>query len=218
MRMGCAVTALVIATAACGSSAAAPTGSSTSAVGAGAGPCGPSSAKTLVADTSARIFSQAGNVYGCARGHGHNYLLGQASGTLVRPIRQNRVGNFTLAGVDAGYSETLMGVDTLSAEVVVRRLDDGRTIHTASATTKPLGPEFFQSVLAIVVKADGAVAWVATGGSIIRHGKETELDRIDKRGETTLDGGAGIDARSLRLNGSRLSWRHGVATRSATLV
>jgi hypothetical protein len=122
-----------------------------------------------------------------------------------------------LAGVDVAYGVTRSEVDTISAQVVVRRLDDGRTVHDTNATTRALGPEFFESVGAVVVKADGAVAWIATGGSIIRQGRETELDRIDSRGEATLDTGSGIETSSLRLRGSRLSWRHSGASRSATL-
>jgi hypothetical protein len=128
------------------------------------------------------------------------------------------VGVVALGGVDAAYSTTQMAVDSLSAEVVVRRLDDGRTVHRTSATTAPLGPEFFQSVDSIVVRSDGAVAWISTGGSIIRHARKTEVDRIDRRGEATLDRGSAIDTRSLRLRGSQLSWRHGSARRSATLL
>jgi hypothetical protein len=148
-------------------------------------------------------------------GHQSAYLLGHSS--LTRP-GQGRVGVVALAGVDAAYSLTRMGVDTASAQVVVRRLDTGRTLHAVSATTKPLGPEFFQSVGAIVVKPDGAVAWIATGGSIIRRGKETEVDRLDRRGQAAVDTGARIDVQSLRLRGSQLSWRDGGAMRSATLL
>jgi hypothetical protein len=102
--------------------------------------------------------------------------------------------------------------------VIVRRLDNGRTLQALSATTEPLGPEFFQSVEAIVVKPDGAVAWVAEGGSIIRHSNTEEVDRVDRRGEATLESSAKLDLRTLRLRGSRLSWRQGNFVRTATLL
>ncbi|HLY47973.1 MAG TPA: hypothetical protein VKR21_02155 [Solirubrobacteraceae bacterium] len=214
MRMGCALGAVVIATAACGSSTAAPTGSTADAMTAAS--CGAHFARTLVANSRARVFVQGGSVYGCALGHRRVYLLGRSA--LGVAAGQGRVGAVALGGVDAGYSTTQMGVDTGSTEVVVRRLDDGRTLHTASATTRSLGPESFQTVDALVVKSDGAVAWIASGSSIIRHNNEVEVDRIDRRGETTLDRGSGIGARSLRLRQSQLSWRHGNVTRSSRLL
>jgi len=211
--MGCALGVVLVTTAACGSWAAAPTGSASAAASA---PCGPRDGKTLAADARARIFSRDGSVYGCARAGGRAYLLGRSS--VTRPGQWRNVGVVALGGVDAAYSTTQIGVDTLSAEVVVRRLDNGRMLHTTSATTAPLGPEFFQTVDAIVVKSDGAVAWIATGGSIIRHARKVEVDRIDRRGQATLDRGTAIATRSLRLRGSQLSWRHGSASRSAMLL
>jgi hypothetical protein len=40
---------------------------------------------------------------------------------------------------------------------------------------------------------------------------------VTRKGSVLLDRGVQIDAGSLRLRGSRLSWRHGQRTRSATL-
>lgn len=128
------------------------------------------------------------------------------------------MGPVALAGIDAAYGLTRGGVDTVSAGVIVRRLDNGRTLHVFSATTGPLGPEFIQSVEAVVVKPDGAVAWIGDGGSIVRHANTEEVDRFDRRGEARLDRSVGFDLRSLRLRGSQLSWRHGNATRTATLL
>jgi hypothetical protein len=215
MRMGCAAAALVIATAACGKSAASPTGPSTRAVRPAVAACGPRAARTLAANRRARIYAAGGGVFGCATGTGHAYLLGQ--GAPGRP-GQDRVGRYALAGVDAGYAVGRMGVDTLSVQVVVRRLDTGQVLHEASATTQPPGPEFFQSVEALLVKADGAVAWIADSGSIVRHTHDREVVRLDRRGEARLDSGLGIYPPSLRLSGSRLTWRNRGALRSATLL
>jgi len=157
----------------------------------------------------------ANNVYGCANGSGHSYLLGQ--GPKIGPGLA-RVGRVALAGVDAGYAVGRMGVDTFATQVVVRRLDNGQTLHDVSATTGLLGPEFFQTVQALVVKADGAVAWIADGGSIVRYTHRVEVVRLDRRGEATLDTGPGIYPPSLRLSGSRLSWRDHGAVRSASLL
>jgi hypothetical protein len=149
-------------------------------------------------------------VYGCA---GRSYLLG-----TYRPrLGQARITRVALAGTVTAYAVTRSGVDTSMAQVIIRRLDNGRTLHSLGAVAQPIGPESFQRVGSLVVKADGAAAWIASASSIVRHGMEVEVDRVDRRGERTLDGGPDIKPASLRLHASRLSWRHASAARMATL-
>jgi hypothetical protein len=213
MRMGCAVGAIVITTAACGSSAAAPATTAGPAHPAAA-QCGPRSAKTLAVNHQARVYSTQGGVYGCATGGSRSYLL---AGNSLRP-GQPRIGKLALAGTAVAYGETMTGVDTASAQVTVRRLDDGRTLRSLAAMHQAVGPESFQSVDSVVVKSNGAVAWIATARSIIRHSTEVEVDRADRTGRSTLDIGSAIASTSLRLSGSSLSWRHAGAIRTARLA
>ncbi|HUE25796.1 MAG TPA: hypothetical protein VMP89_03410, partial [Solirubrobacteraceae bacterium] len=127
-------------------------------------------------------------------------------------------GPVALAGQDVAYGLTTFGVDTVTATVVVRNLADGKEIRNEPATTRPLGPEFFQSVASIVVRPDGAVAWIGEGGSVISgRTRDVEVDRADAHGLAKLDSGSGIEDRSLRLRGSTLTWRHDGRTRSASL-
>ena len=128
------------------------------------------------------------------------------------------VGTVAIAGEFAAYALSENAVDTSYAEVVVRRLTDGQQLRRATATTKPLGPESYQSVDSLAVKADSAVAWIGVGGSIVRRGTDIEVRKADKRGQATLDSGPAIDSGSLRLDGSRLTWRNGRQVRSAMLV
>jgi hypothetical protein len=205
MRTGRALLAIVIATTACGSSSAA---SNLAA-------CGPAGARTLAGDRVARIYAEGEGVYGCARAGAQSFRLG----TSGPSVSQGRVGPVALAGADAAYGLTHSGVDTLTAQVVVRRLDTGRVLRRLAGTTGTQPPEAFQSVKSVVVKADGAVAWIAAGGSIIRpHSNTEEVDRSDRRGEATLERSTKLDLKSLRVEGSRLSWREGNAVRSATLL
>jgi hypothetical protein len=215
MRLRCGLWGLAIALAACGSSSASPqTAPSPTASSSGSARCGPSGAHTLAASHLARVYVLGGGVYGCSLGGDRSFRLGNDA----RSIREERVGPLALAGRDAAYGLTRYGVDTLSATVIVERLSDGKQLHNSSATSRPLGPEFFQSVKSILVKSDGAVAWVANAGSIISgRPAEVEVNRADMRGALLLDSGAGIDPRSLRLHNSTVTWRHGSATRSATL-
>jgi hypothetical protein len=215
MRIRRGLWVFVVSVAACGSSSAAPQ-SPASAQGSGAARarCGPAEARTLAASGLARVYSLRGAVYGCSVKGRKSYRLGNAS----RSIREGRVGSVAVAGQDAAYGLTQYGVDTVSASVIVRRLSDGTRLRDLAATSRPLGPESFESVDSIVVKRTGAVAWIAEGGSVISgHASDVEVDRADERGHSLLDSGAGIDGRSLRLRDSTISWRHAAATRTATL-
>jgi len=202
-----------IALVACGASTAAVTHSSAAASRSAKPPCGPARAKTLAADSYARVYESGSAVYGCASG-GRSYRLGAGA----RTIREARVGPVALAGRDAAYGLTSFGVDTISATVVVRRLSDGKQLRSDAATSHPVGPEFTESVDRVVVKSDGAVAWTSTAGSIVRQGvKELEVNRDDRGGHSLLDSGSSVEVTSLRLRGSRLSWRDAGRTRTAAL-
>ena len=213
----CGLLALVLLIVACGSSTAADSTSSTT----GSTPtsvsslaCGPSAAKTLASSTAARVYESGGSIYGCARGGSRRYKLGNATTC----IRSERAGPIALAGAIVAYGLEACGIDTGTSEVVVQRLSDGRKLRTLAATTGRLGPESYQVVGSVVVRRDAAVAWIAQARSIPRHSGDVEVHRADRRGRAKLDSGTSIEAGSLRLHGSTLSWRHGAASRSATLL
>jgi hypothetical protein len=202
MRIGAAAGAVVIAAGACGS-----------AVATTRSQCGPSGAKTLAVDRVARVYATGGNVYGCADAGGHTYLLAANNSRPGQP----HIGQVALAGIDVAYGKTTSGVDTATATVTVRRLDSGRTLRSLAAMSQPVGPESFQSVDSIVVKKDGAVAWIASAHSIVRNSSQIEVDRVDGRGRSTLDTNSGIDSISLRLHGSALSWTDSGQPQAGTL-
>jgi hypothetical protein len=161
----------------------------------------------------ARVYALGGLVYGCSAQGGRRVRLGQTRTCLGTP----RVGPVAVAGKFAAYGLQSCGVDTGQGSVLVRRLSDGAMLHDDAATVGRLGPESYSSVAAIVVKGDGAVAWVGMGASIIHHSRLLEVHKLDGGGSRLLDSGAGIDPRSLRLHGSALTWRDAKQTRSATL-
>ena len=210
--MRCGLLALVVTLAACSSSPAADSTSTTA--GSSASACGPSNARTLASDALARVYKSGGLIYGCARGASLRYRLGNAQTC----IRTGRAGPVALIGVLVGYGLETCGVDTGSSEVVVQRLSDGRKLRTLAAFTGQVGPESHEQVRSIALRSDGAVAWIAQASSIIRDSQATEVHRADRRGKATLDSGTAIDPTSLRLHGSTLTWRHGSATRSATVL
>ena len=160
----------------------------------------------------ARVYSVGQAVYGCAAKGTRPFRLGDTA----RSLREGRAGPIAVGGTLAAYGFTRFGVDTVSTEVVVRRLTDGAVLATRPATNV-VGVESFQSVGSIVVKADGTVAWIGSDTSIIAHRARDEVHVVSGGFDSVLDSGAGIDVTSLRLDGSSLSWRDGARMRRATL-
>jgi hypothetical protein len=175
--------------------------------------CGPSSARTLAAGASARVYASHGKVYGCSI-HGHaSYVLGSTNVCTVSA----RVGAVAVTAELAAYGLERCGVDTGSSLLIVRRLTDGHQIRSASATKASL-PEAFQIVSAVALRSNGAVAWIGTIHSVVGGRTSVEVHMITSSGTRSMvDSGSSIEPTSLRLHGSRLTWRHGKATRSATL-
>jgi hypothetical protein len=174
--------------------------------------CGPVAGHTIAADAVARVYTVGDTVYGCASGGAKSYKLGQRASC----IGASRVSPVKVAGRMAAYGLERCGVDTGFTEVVVRRLTSGAQLHSLAATSPP-GAESFQSVDSLVLKPDGAVAWIGSGSSIVGHGRLVEVRKADRSGEALLDSGSAIDPRSLRLRRSTLTWKHASSTRSATL-
>jgi hypothetical protein len=207
MLARCGIACGLIALAACGSSLGKTSGGSASAS------CGPAGAKTLAIDRQARVYESGGNVYGCSTASRRSYRLGASA----RSIREGRAGPVALAGTDVGYGYTVYGVDTVSAQVLVRDLATGKQLRSEPATTGPARVESVESVDSVVVKPDGAVAWIGQSGSVVSGPTNTEVDRADARGLAKLDTGSGIDPHSLRLHGATVTWRHNGSSRSASL-
>ena len=178
-------------------------------------PCGPPGAQNLAVNRVARVYVQGGSVDGCSRVSSKTYTLGSST---VGP-GQTRVVAVALAGPVAAYGLSTFGVDTVSATIVVRRLNDGKQLFQRPAFVGTLPPEFIVSVESVVVKRDGSVAWIVEGGSIISAEKTAEVVALSHGHERLLDSTAAgiIDPKSLRLHGSKLTWTRGGAQHSATL-
>jgi hypothetical protein len=168
----------------------------------------------LAADRQVRVFSLGHVVYGCFEKTGKRYEFGQTATCIGTP----HAGPVTVAAELAAYGSERCGIDTGFAQVIVRRMSDGRQLRADSATTNPLGPESYSSVDSLVLRGDAAVAWIGVGTSLVGHTADIEVHRAGKHGQELLDSGAAIDRHSLRLHGSKLTWKHGSATRSAQLA
>jgi hypothetical protein len=173
--------------------------------------CGPPAARTLAGNAVARVYASGGKAYGCARGT-RSYELGMTGYSIGAP----HIEAVRVAGRIAAYGLRTSGVDTGYATMNVIRLTTGKLLAQRPATTRA-GVEGFQSIDSLVIKSDGAVAWIATARSIGMPTFIRQLQRLDERGFRLLDFGPNVAAASLALHGSTLSWKHGTAVRTATL-
>ena len=164
--------------------------------------CDPSDARTLAVDAEARVYSLGKKVYGCANGATRRYLLG-STGFCVNAHAVGAV--VRLAAGYAGYSVSTCGVDNGTTIVYVRRLTDG-TITQQHIATTVVGVESHQTVNSLVVRSDGAVAWIATADSIGAPKLVRQVERMDSHGFALLDSGGGVAPNSLDLHGTLISW------------
>lgn len=149
-------------------------------------------------------------MYGCANGDRGRFRLGKRSRCSVDPV--------TVAGVLVAYGLEKCGTDNCASKVLVRRLSDGKVLDALPAFKGPAGTGVSPtSVNSLVLKPDGAVAWIASGCSIDSPPPDLQVYRAIDRRASLLDMGKTIGARSLRLHGATVSWRHSARTRSARL-
>lgn len=175
--------------------------------------CGPASATTLAANGRVRVYVLHQVVYGCSAARKRSFRLGHGT----RSLAESSVGPVAVAGDLTAYGLRNFGVDTVISSVVVRRLTDGAQLKELAAT-HARGAESFQSIGSVVVRPDGAVAWIGTQHSIAGgRGTVLEVHASSTAGDRVLESGSAIDATSLRLRGTTLTWVDGGVTRHATL-
>jgi hypothetical protein len=158
-------------------------------------------------------------VLGCVRGGRRAYALGsvlegseEGGGGVAKEV---------LAGSVVAYEKSSFGearppyVSGYSRDVVfVRDLRTGRILHKVptGAAVSP-GEVGSGSAVVIVVKSNGAVAWINPIEAPVSY----EVHAVDRSGTRVLASGTGIDPHSLRLKGGTLSWVQNGKTEFATL-
>ena len=203
--------ALAAGTAAAG--AAPPSGAAGRCVGGGAHVLARDRAVTVY-ETRARSASDPRAVWACLSGHsGHM--------TLLAPTRLNlhvSLQRVELAGHVAAYLLTEFGVDSGTTDLVVVDVAARRVLHAIQAGSYVdagiLGRE---AVERFVVTPHGSVAWSATRQD---RGVPTVASvwAAPREGAAiALDSGEAIDAGSLSLAGTTLSWTDGGAQRTAAM-
>jgi hypothetical protein len=186
--------------------------------------------RPLLADSQAQIYEAPTNpslpevrsFIGCSYAHGKSYVLGEPpSSTADTGFHGTR--RYTLAGPIVAFEKFLSGNPQVAPVkqhgIIVRDLRNGRVLQrlpTGTPTT-PAEPGDYGigAATAIVLKSDGAVAWiVATANG---KGGEFQVHAVDKSGSRVLAAGADVSQTSLALAGSTLYWTQGGKPYSAAL-
>jgi hypothetical protein len=185
-------------------------------------------AHAIAADSQAQLFLreassnlsepfEAEYVYGCAYGHRHVYRLGfpyEESATGSGGIRRE-VLTGTVVAYESSSSEGANGEGRSTSIVVVRDLRSGRVLHEVPTVTQT-GPKVVGSgeAVALLIKSDGAVAWLNRAA---RQNGTYQVHALDKSGNRLVAGGPEIDPSSLALGGSTLYWTQAGVPMSAPL-
>jgi hypothetical protein len=209
--------------------------------------CVPGHSRQITANTQAQVyeatvphgFPEYLGAWGCVYGHSHPYFLGPLPYGADSTEGGGGIEHEMLAGPVVAYGEVSIEDGHTEWHAVVRDLRTGRVLHRVP-TGAPLEPKpryvGVGSVVAIAVKSDGAVAWIADDDerSATAHGTGLpyfDVYAVDKSGTRLLAAGTEIDPSSLALSvggsnigqgsltapGSTLYWTQGGKPASATL-
>lgn len=149
-------------------------------------------------------------IFGCARGHERSFGIGDQPGASSEG--GGGVEKETLAGPLVAYEawekqEGVGGPPTTSRSLlVVADLRTGRVVHKLpTGSSEPPFKIGAGHAAALVLKRDGAIAWITGGGGPVQT-----VHALDRLGNRVLGVGPGISRRSLRLNANIVSWtKHG---------
>jgi hypothetical protein len=193
--------------------------------------CVPGEPHVLVANAHAVVYEgpsdgNPGEIDACAYGYRRSYALGRVP--YGSSSGGGGVARETLAGTAVAYEV----FDSFGSEesgsstelVVVRNLRNGRVLHRVptgvSARPSQVGNIGIGRTTGLVVKSDGAVAWIVATGEELPNGEERgtfQVHAVDSTGGRVLASGGNVDPSSLALAGSRVYWMQGGVPESAVL-
>jgi hypothetical protein len=185
--------------------------------------CSSGRSHVVVADAQAQVYEAPESpnlpeylsVFGCAYGRRKPYVLGIPLGAESSSGSAG-ITNEVLAGPIVAYEKSLVqpGPGFTSYIVFVRDLRTGRVLRKVPTGTPTISsPNLVGAGLttAIVVKSNGAVAW------IVEKPLKYEVHAVDNTGSRVLASGPEIERHSLALAGSTLYWMQGGKPMSAVL-
>jgi hypothetical protein len=197
--------------------------------------CPPAHSTEVVADKQAEVYLAPRNreypedlsVYGCSFRYRRSYVLGPLPQLPGSPGGSGGgVELETLAGPAVAYEEGSGGPGGAEYVVNVRDLRNGKVLHSVPTGTyihhEP--PAIKEGLVqrfvgigparAIVVKSDGAVAWIV---QTLPEEGTYQVHALDGSGSRVLAEGPEIDPSSLALGGSTLYWTQNGKPASTTL-
>lgn len=189
----------------------------------------------LASNSHAQLYERLSDnaragVYGCLRRGGRAVYLGEDRFYEgPRCLRKDeghcaRATELVLAGTTVAYLTTPVepGYEQEHA-IVVRSIATGRALHSVAIRVRTVHQTMLESstVLQIVAKPDGAVAWVQED-SFGRHGgvplpPAYSVFAVDRKGFHTLTPELPASPRAMSLTGSTLSWSNEATRESAVL-
>jgi hypothetical protein len=134
------------------------------------------------------------------------------------------IRHLTLTGVMLAYEEYATGSisePAWSLWVTVQNLRTGKVLHSVPTGTLTPPKQYDVGVgpaVAIIVKSDGAAAWIAENEQESKEGSPYyEVHAVDKTGTRLLAAGTNINPSSLAVAGNILYWTQGGKPYSAVL-
>jgi hypothetical protein len=179
--------------------------------------CRPGHGYLIAADARAKVYEQTGRpgVLACAYGSRRSYRLGAS---LNSTVIEGGVRSEALASTVVAYESFASPREgPFKWRVLVRDLRSGRILHRV-ATGEPVQPAEEEvgvgPVITIVVKSDGAAAWIAhdfhrSSGVASSRKPYFDVEAADKTGTRLLASGIEINPQSLALAGSTVYWTQG---------
>jgi hypothetical protein len=166
--------------------------------------------KTVFQTSRVRVYyTSSKRPFGCLFSRGRRVPLDRFVDPYYAP-GDARLGQLRLAGETLGYTWIDPGIPAVYVHAVNLRY--GLTLRRVQITPVAILEPSAVSVPTLAVRGgSGALGWIQ------RLEGETSVWVADRRGTRRLDVGAGIQATSLRLRGTTLSWRSGGVRRTATL-
>jgi hypothetical protein len=179
--------------------------------------CAPSSSRVLLSDPQAEVYAaQNGevlNIRACANGRRQSFFIAGCN-RREGAAACAEVPVVTLTGSVVAYEEFLTTANRYTREgaavktslrVIVRDLRTGRVLHdvpTGAPPTPEPGSVGVGKVVALVLKSDGSVAWIAEDSERSAASKAPYFDvyAADRSGTRLLASGTDIDPSSLALS------------------
>jgi hypothetical protein len=174
-------------------------------------PCRPGPGTTTLAHSAhARIFSDNAN--------GNDYACLYSSGT-PRYLSTTEHYDYRLVHFAGPYVAFVQNIEANDDHVGVMNMGTG-TLHNYTLVT-PIMNQVCPQATSLVLKSDGAVAWIATNflgsGCSNPPGPAIEVRRHDSRGLRVVASSTGIVPTSLRLKHSTITWVDAGTHHSASL-